>query len=83
MDGEVVHDYNYWGYHVYVIVVDHLETEHPITVAYTAGDMEGLVVAMPRGKWEALEALGSLPMFLSTTRLLAQTYIVQKLVRFN
>ncbi len=83
MDGEVIHEYNYWGYHVYVIVVDNLVAEHPITVAYTSGDMEGLVIAMPRGKWDALEALDSLPMFLSTTRILAQQYIVNKLVRFN
>ncbi len=82
-DGEVVHDYNYWGYHVYILVIDDLADEHPITVGYTAGNLEGLIIAMPRGKWDALTALDSQQIFLSTTRILAQTYIVNKLVRFN
>ena len=82
--GDIVESYNYWGYQVYVVVTELLADEHPITVNYSSGgNTEGIVILMPKGKWDALIALDSMEMFLHTTRVLAQSYIVNKLVRFN
>ena len=82
--GDVVESYNYWGYQVYVVVTELLADEQPITVNYSSGgNTEGIVILMSKGKWDVLVALGSMEMFLQTTRVLAQSYIQNKLVRFN
>ena len=82
--GDIVESYNYWGYWVYVVVTDQLEENYPITVNYSSGgNTEGIVILMPKGKWDALVALDSMDIFLQTTRVLAQSYITNKLVRFN
>ncbi len=83
-EGEVVENYNYWGYQVFIIMVEHVADDTPITVTYSSGgDMQGIAILMPKGKWDALVALDSMEMFLQTTRVLVQSYIQNKLARFN
>lgn len=83
MNEEVVHDHNYWGYHVYVIIVSDLAPEEPITVSYRTADITGVVVVIPRGKWDQLVAAKAERFFLLTTKALAQTFIARRLAPLN
>lgn len=80
---EVVHDYDYFGYHVWVVVFDDLADDHPITVAWSRDEFTGLLIAVPETKWAQLAVFNGQPMFLSTTRYLAQSFIAHKLAPFN
>lgn len=81
--GKVVQEYNYWGYQVYVVVAPHLEPDDLITVGYNKGEHPGIIVAIPLTKWRSLIELDASDAFLSTTRTLAQSFISNKLARFN
>ena len=83
IDGEVVHDYKYMGYHIYVVVVADLEDHQAVGVTYEGGEHQGLNIAVPQHTWDKLNELGVEQQFLRSTRILGGSFVVEYLAQMN